>query len=106
MCIFRKFFEVTPISFKNIVVAEIEACDDSSEELLPLSLEHTKVDSLEEPSNVEVPEDESENDKREHQTQLEIDTLDAHAELIKMREKLRAEKEAEKGQVRLHFLLL
>ena len=86
------------------VVAEIEACDDdSSEELLPLSLEHTKVDSLEEPSNVEVPEDESENDKREHQTQLEIDTLDAHAELIKMREKLRAEKEAEKDQVRLHF---
>ena len=88
------------------VVAEIEACDDSSEELLPLSLEHTKVDSLEEPSNVEVPEDESENDKREHQTQLEIDTLDAHAELIKMREKLRAEKEAEKDQVRLHSLLL
>ena len=87
------------------VVAEIEACDDSSEELLPLSLEHTKVDSLEEPSNVEVPEDESENDKREHQTQLEIDTLDAHAELIKMREKLRAEKEAEKDQVRLLILL-
>ena len=88
------------------VVAEIEACDDSSEELLPLSLEHTKVDSLEEPSNVGVPEDESENDKREHQAQLVIDTLDAHAELIKMREKLRAEKEAEKDQVILHFFVI
>ena len=88
------------------VVAEIEACDDSSEELLPISLEHTKVDSLEEPSNVGVPEDESENYKREHQAQLVIDTLDAHAELIKMREKLRAEKEAEKDQVRLHFFVI
>ena len=80
--------------------AEIEACNfDSSEELLPLSLAHTKVDSLGEPSNVGVPEDKSENDKLALQAKLEIDTLEAHAELIKIREMRRAEKEAEKDQV-------
>ena len=72
---------------------EIESCEES-DEVLPLSLAQTKLDLLLEPSNLELLADVE--NKTEFQ---EFDTLEAHSELIKMREKLRVEKEAEKDQV-------
>ena len=78
--------------------SEIEACDEE-EELLPISLAQTKLDRLSEPSNlVGVAEDPP------VEKVPEIDTLEAHAELIKMREKLRAEQEAANDQVNLFLL--
>jgi len=81
---------------------EIEACEES-EEVLPLSLAQTKLDLLLEPSNLELlPNNllaaDVENKTEFKETVPEIDTLEAHSELIKMREKLRVEKETEKDQ--------
>ena len=76
---------------------EIESCEES-DEVLPLSLAQTKLDLLLEPSNLELLAD-VENKTEFKETVPEIDTLEAHSELIKMREKLRVEKETEKDQV-------
>ena len=73
---------------------EIESCEES-DEVLPLSLAQTKLDLLLEPSN---PAADVESEEFQ-ETVPEIDTLEAHSELIKMREKLRVEKETEKDQV-------
>ena len=82
---------------------EIESCEES-DEVLPLSLAQTKLDLLLEPSNLELlPNNllavDVENKTEFKETVPEIDTLEAHSELIKMREKLRVEKETEKDQV-------
>jgi len=81
---------------------EIESCEES-DEVLPLSLAQTKLDLLLEPSNLELlPNNllavDVENKTEFKETVPEIDTLEAHSELIKMREKLRVEKETEKDQ--------
>merc|ERR1712141_454538 len=80
---------------------EIESCEES-DEVLPLSLAQTKLDLLLEPSNLELLPNllavDVENKTEFQETVPEIDTLEAHSELIKMREKLRVEKEAEKDQ--------
>ena len=52
-----------------------------------------------EPSNLELLTADVENKTEFKETVPEIDTLEAHSELIKMREKLRVEKETEKDQV-------
>ena len=56
-----------------------------------------------EPSNLELLPNllaaDVENKTEFKETVPEIDTLEAHSELIKMREKLRVEKETEKDQV-------
>ena len=81
---------------------EIESCEES-DEVLPLSLAQTKLDLLLEPSNLELLPNllaaDVENKTEFKKTVPEIDTLEAHSELIKMREKLRVEKETEKDQV-------
>ena len=81
---------------------EIESCEES-DEVLPLSLAQTKLDLLLEPSNLEllpnIVNNPADSEKEFQETVPEIDTLEAHSELIKMREKLRVEKETEKDQV-------
>merc|ERR1712141_125473 len=80
---------------------EIESCEES-DEVLPLSLAQTKLDLLLEPSNLEllpnIVNNLADSEKEFQEIVPEIDTLEAHSELIKMREKLRVEKEAEKDQ--------
>ena len=87
-----------------LIHTEIESCEES-DEVLPLSLAQTKLDLLLEPSNLELLPNIVNNladvEKEFQETVPEIDTLEAHSELIKMREKLRVEKEAEKDQVLL-----
>ena len=80
---------------KIACVTEIEALEDE-EEFPPLSHEKTKLEHLLEPTNF-VP-DEVETKEAE----IEIDTLEAHAELIKRREQLKVELQAMKDQVRMN----
>ena len=86
----------------HYLYTEIESCEES-DEVLPLSLAQTKLDLLLEPSNLELLPNllaaDVENKTEFKETVPEIDTLEAHSELIKMREKLRVEKETEKDQV-------
>ena len=74
------------------VCAEIEALEDE-EEFPPLSHEKTKLEHLLEPTNFVPDEVETK--------EVEIDTLEAHAELIKRREQIKVELLAMKDQVRL-----
>ena len=60
---------------------------------MPLSLAQTKLEHLLEPSKSHVPEEESLLENC-HTDSLEVDTLGAHAELIKMRDLLKAERNA------------
>ena len=82
------------VIIKIVFVTEIEALEDE-EEFPPLSHEKTKLEHLLEPTNF-VP-DEVETKEAE----IEIDTLEAHAELIKRREQLKVELQAMKDQVRM-----
>ena len=85
-----------------LIHTEIESCEES-DEVLPLSLAQTKLDLLLEPSNLELPNLADVENEEFQETVPEIDTLEAHSELIKMREKLRVEKETEKDQVCIHI---
>ena len=86
----------------HYLYTEIESCEEF-DEVLPLSLAQTKLDLLLEPSNLELLPNllaaDVGNKTEFKETVPEIDTLEAHSELIKMREKLRVEKETEKDQV-------
>jgi hypothetical protein len=74
---------------------EIERIED--EEVLPLEYAQTKLEQLLEPENAFE-------DSVEHESPAEeIDTLDAHAELIRMKELLKAERDALNDQVREFF---
>ena len=75
--------------------AEIEAVEEE-EEFPPLSYEKTKLEHLLEPL---VPDQETDEASVNEEIQ-EIDTLEAHAELIKKREQIKIELHAMKDQVR------
>ena len=77
------------------VFAEIEAVEEE-EEFPPLSYEKTKLEHLLEPL---VPDQETDEASVNEEIQ-EIDTLEAHAELIKKREQIKIELHAMKDQVR------
>jgi hypothetical protein len=74
---------------------EIERIED--EEVLPLEYAQTKLEQLLEPENA------FEHSVEHESPAEEIDTLDAHAELIRMKELLKAERDALNDQVREFF---
>ena len=80
------------VFFHSFYFAEIEILEDESNESeLPLiSKAQTKLEHLLEPSNLVIEESSTSSVTTEAD---EIDTIEAHTELIKMREKLRLEKQ-------------